>query len=466
MPRPPRQDKQLKSLERAMKKVKLSGRGAYHKKRHVASGGAVRGRGFYKGFGSDIGKLLGGAVGGLVGHRDMGAKVGSWLGGKGAEMTGFGAYKVAHNSLVAQVPTIANPRKEGATQVRHREYIGQVMSSQDFKVQYALPINAAQPQTFPWLSQIAQNYTQYEVNGALFEFVSTSGDATGSNTALGTVVMATNYDSVLPAFNNKQQMLNQEFSTDAKPSINCIHPIECASNQTTIPLLYTRTGAVPANTDQRLYDLGVFYLATQGNQLDGEGNPISLGELWITYDVLLYKPLLGGAVGGSPSIDVAHFTLTNPAPGPTGAINAMLLGATPKVDSIGVNIDVTDTSNATITLQAGNVGYFKFDFSYWTNDYKSDYWNLVPSSFVNCEVVPIYNSVAGYGSPTRAEQLFTSATNVTAQNITYFDSFVINILDISKPSSVGMNVQHAPALANGNWKQGDLVISQISSKLV
>lgn len=307
------------------------------------------GKGFYKGFGQHLGQALGGGLGALLGNAGAGAAIGGALGKLGAKATGWGKYNIVHNSLIASIPQIRNPKKEGMTQIRHCEYIGDVWSSADFKVQYALPINAAQAQTFPWASKIAQNFTQYEMNGAMFEFRSTSGDATGSNTALGSVILATNYDSVLPAFTNKQQMLNQEFSIDVKPSQNVIHPIECANSQSSVSLLYTRTGAVPPNTDQRLYDLGTFYLATQGNQLDADGNPVNLGELWITYDILLAKPLLSGPAADA---SLAQFT----AGAQEGTAPFPLL--TTDSNSLGMTLTTTTAGKSRFTFPDSSQGKY------------------------------------------------------------------------------------------------------------
>ena len=283
----------MAQLVSAVKKASISGKGAY--KPRSAPRRAVRGRGFYKGFGADLGRALGKGASmltGVQGLDEVGRNLGSW----GSSKTGFGAYNLRHNSLVPEVPSITNPHKEGATQVRHKEYIGDIIvphgSTGAFTIEYVLPLNAGMSDTFPWLSNIASNFTQWEMNGCLVEFVSQSGELnTSGSSALGNVMLSTNYDSVLPAFTNKQQMLNQEFSISVKPSVNGLHAIECANNQTTIPLLYTRTGAVPSTSSQQLYDLGVCYVAYEGIA-NTTGVDVVVGEVWITYDILLYKPLL------------------------------------------------------------------------------------------------------------------------------------------------------------------------------
>lgn len=265
---------------------------------------AVRGRGFYKGFGKHLGSALGGLAGtvgsaltGIPGLGTAGSAIGGHLGNLGSRVTGWGAYQISKNSLMQTVPSVRNSRTlEGVTIIHHKEYICDIFSgtltapatSTPFTIQ-TFPINVGMASTFPWLSGVANNYIQYKVNGMLFEFVSSSGDAFSStNASAGEVILATNYDSVLPTFTTKQQMLNEEFSSSNKPSQNIIHPIECDPKQTPVDKLYIRNDAPPANADLRLYDLGQFSIATIGQQAGG----VNLGSLYVTYEIYLYKPSL------------------------------------------------------------------------------------------------------------------------------------------------------------------------------
>jgi hypothetical protein len=114
--------------------------------------------------------------------------------------------------------------------------------------------------------------------------------------------MACQYASNEPAFINKQQILNYEYSVDGKPSIPCLMlPIECSPRETTISELYVRTGAVPSGSDIRLYDLGTVYVSTYGGQ---QANVV-IGELFVTYIVDLLKPKLVVAYG--TTINYAHY---------------------------------------------------------------------------------------------------------------------------------------------------------------
>lgn len=227
----------------------------------------------------------------------LGSKIGEWAGGLAHSaftgLTGLGDYKVRRNVFLnGNLPQMSNQPSGGGTVIRFQEFLTDVYTSGTagaFKID-SWVINAANPSTFPFLSQIAANYEQYELEGIVFAFQSRSSDALNStNTALGSVMMATQYDTLDPLFNSKMEMLNYEFSTSCKPSENALHMVECDPRQTTINELYTLYNeVVPTGADPRLYYLGRFSLATTGFQ----GTNVNIGELRVTYQVRLLKPKL------------------------------------------------------------------------------------------------------------------------------------------------------------------------------
>jgi hypothetical protein len=99
-------------------------------------------------------------------------------------------------------------------------------------------------------------------------------------------------------------MENSEFAVSVKPTKDLMHGIECATSQTVLPKLYVRTGDPPSGQDLRLYDLGQFQFATQNNPVQ------NLGELWVSYCVEFFKPILP-AIG----LDVGYSLYTNSASG-------------------------------------------------------------------------------------------------------------------------------------------------------
>jgi len=273
---------------------------------------------------------------GILGQLANGAM--SLLGkGVGSLISGFGDYKIEGNSLMTggiDPPTVINTVGKGGVIIRHREYLQDILASTPFDI-IDFPLNPGQIQTFPWLSAIASHFEQYKFRGLLFEFKSLSSDAvlsSATSSALGSVVMATQYNALSPSFPNKFVMENYEFANSAKPSLSFIHPVECARSDTTVTELYTRTGAAAAGSDLRLYDLGNFSIATVGMQATSG----VAGELWCTYEVEFYKPKLENPTDATEQVDHFHLAaglvgtaiLTGSTLDPTSTLNGTATGAT------------------------------------------------------------------------------------------------------------------------------------------
>jgi len=258
----------------------IRGRGAYY----VSGGGYVQG---------ELGPFKGGAI--VNAGYGKGEHTTSYIAPK---ITGLGAYNVSNikkNTLIKPaIPQFLNATyAEGGTIVRHREYLGPIISSATalgFKsTEY--PLNPGQPLTFPWLSSIAGNYEEYKPNGILFEFRSTCSDAIASSTnlALGQVMMATQYDPTDPGFASDVELLNYTWAQSGKISDNVQHFIECDPKQSPLAHLYTRSSSNATASDLRFSDFGRFTVATSGLQ----GTSVQVGQLWVTYEFILYKPKLG-----------------------------------------------------------------------------------------------------------------------------------------------------------------------------
>lgn len=255
-----------------------------------------------------LGPALGAGIGtGLVasGFGELapsGRRFGGWLGNVIKTATGFGEYNIRQNSLYegAQVPFVENRPTVNGTTISHREYVMDVITSPVPGAFHSeqFYINPALSTTFEWMAQIAANYEEYILEGMLFVFRSMSADALNStNTALGNVVMATQYNTYQPIFSNKAEMESHAYSMSCKPSQDMVHPIECDPHQSSITTFFTRNGLVPDGADRRLYDVGRFEIATCGFQAAS----VNIGELHITYQVTLMKPRLWSALGrGQP----------------------------------------------------------------------------------------------------------------------------------------------------------------------
>lgn len=293
------------------------------------------------------------AAGSALGHPAIAAALapharnfGTFAGDVIKTFTGFGAYNVASNALYegAQAPFVRNSDLSGGLVVTHREYVCDVITSSTlgaFSLQTFF-INPGLPQLWEFLPQIACNYEEYIIEGMLLTYKPTSADATNStNIALGTVVMATQYNPTLPDYESKAEMMSAEYCTSCKPSEGMIHPIECDMSKTPQNMLYVRTGTIPTNTDQRLWDFAKVSIATSGFQ----GGSVVCGELWVSYQFALLKPRLYAALG--------YYTDWLNISATSGFSTSHILGAYTYSSSSNVQMDFTESLNTfTVTTPA------------------------------------------------------------------------------------------------------------------
>jgi len=235
---------------------------------------------------------LGRSLGSLVpipGASELGALAGSTM----AKLFGHGNYVVKTNSLMSMGSNSGTTVAKFSTDKRgvritDREYICDITSS---STAYAFnnssfAINPSDVSTFPWLSAIAVQFQQWEPLGMVFEFVSSSSEYGGSNQALGTVVMATDYDPYDTPYTSKIIMENSDYAASAKPSMGQEHGIECDPLERPNKVLYVNTASGVPTTETTL---GNFQLATSGIP----NTSVVVGELWVSYDIMFYKKIVG-----------------------------------------------------------------------------------------------------------------------------------------------------------------------------
>lgn len=272
---------------------------------------------------------------------------------------GRGKYDISKNSLMNNLKNTNRPEfttvSEGL-RITHREYIGDVVSSSNtnFFNNSVYSVNPGLSATFPWLATVAQQFQEYEWMGLIFEYQTTSADALNStNTALGTVIAVANYRVDVPygnlPFLGKQQMLDQFWAYDEKPSKSFIIPIECDPKENPMNVQYIRGGPVPTGEDPKTYDICALNIATMGLQ----GSNVNCGELWVSYDVILKKPQpIGMTAAYSNSAQYYFPSVTNAAPC-SGV-------ATPVYDNIGLVFGVD-----TIKFPAGSIGAYVLTFTWF-----------------------------------------------------------------------------------------------------
>lgn len=256
-----------------------------------------------------------------------------------SKLLGFGAYTSAdaERILASKVPEMHATLDRGV-RIAHHEYLGDVVSSVQFAAA-AYPINPGQSATFPWLSTVASAFQEYEINGCIFFFKSTSANALNStNTALGQVIGGVQYNPYQQAPTSKLEMLALAGAADGKPSESNIYPVECKSDMTLMRSKLIRLGAVA--DDLAKYDHGNFYLGTNGSQAIA-----TVGELHIVYDVWLKKPRLWPS-SANPGW---YFHATGEGVTNSNPIGDSKVGSTVYQNNLGVRYD---TSLRTLTIPA------------------------------------------------------------------------------------------------------------------
>lgn len=194
--------------------------------------------------------------------------------------------------------------------ITHREFIRDVNPSVAF-TKFAYPLQPGYGKTFPWLSQIAAQYEEYKIHALVFEYRSLCSDsvvATSTSLGMGSVVLGTNYNPTKNPFVDKRSMENYEGCTAKKPSVGNIHVVDVKKASTAIPgLKWIRTGPPGPDEDLRLYDAGVFTLATVGIPTGAVPNEGTIGELWVAYSIEFFKPKFLSGIGANLITD--HYSI-------------------------------------------------------------------------------------------------------------------------------------------------------------
>ena len=237
-------------------------------------------------------------------------------------MSGQGEYIA--NSLVRggdPIPSFT-PAKDGASVViSHREYIGDVFAppTRGAFQNTAYSVNPGLERTFPWLSQVAQNYDEYTIHQLMFSFRSTVADFASGTGQVGQVIMATIYNASADPFSDKSAMMQYDSSMSTKTSESMMHGVECDPRKLSGPLgRFVRSNPVLVGQDINQYDHGLFNIAVTEAPLGYENQ--AMGELWVSYTVELRKPKFFTNRGLGISRDVFAVVLPSGA-APVAGVN-------------------------------------------------------------------------------------------------------------------------------------------------
>nr|WBY66494.1 MAG: putative coat protein [Eriocheir sinensis tombusvirus 4] len=370
-----------------------------------------------------LGGIGGTALGGFLGNASAGSSLGTGLGATISRWLGQGDYTVSQNSIVnsvrssglngsASIPMMHNVGQN--VTIRHKEFISTIKGSINFTIQRFFLLQPGDTNTFPWLSGVANKFQQYRIKGMVFHYVPTSGFAvSGTNPAIGSVMMQTSYRANDVSPTTKVEILNEYWASESAPSEAFCHPIECSPKENPFQVHYTRTKPVPTNDSQLLYDLGVTYVATQGMQADG--NPV--GDLWVTYEIELLKPQITSYVLGDVFSGYGYSATGITPAAPLGAIS---VAANPSTSSIPFTF-----VGRTITFPIGLLGSFLISIRFQANTPLTAFdGNVAPTTLTNCTGIPVEANTTN----THSRVVCTAAATLN-------NGFYLTAVKLSDPSA-------------------------------
>jgi len=221
-------------------------------------------------------------------------------------------------------------------------------------------------------------------------------------------MLQTSYRSTDAAPTNKVEMLNEYCSNEVVPSETMAHPIECDPKENPFNVLYVRTGDIPSGDTKMMYDLGLTHVAVSGQLAAGN----VIGDLWVTYEVELKKPLIASNVTSSSlagSLDVTG-TMTG---------NTLFSGTKTQFGTM----TISSTGNA-FYLPKGSVGTWLVCVHLKpTTNFTAVSW-AVPTFAdctggiaINASGDTIYSSTVAGTSPTAADCFIVFAIRVTSPTV-------------------------------------------------
>lgn len=277
----------------------------------------------------------------------LGQKAGGFLGNLASKWLGMGEYEISQNSILkpSNVPVMHS--FDNSVRLTHKEYLQDITATNAFSNQ-SFSINAGLSGTFPFLSALAQNYEKYIIHGLCFTFISNSANALNStNTALGSIIMACDYNALDSSFQTKQDALATTFSVSGKPSDNLTLAVECDPKIVGEVKKFVRSGSISgvSNASLNNYDWGNFQIMSQGQQATS-----IVGELHVSYDIELIFPQ--SSVPRGLNLKVAKFHLNSLS-------NSNMLGGSQTTILNTLGVVLTSTS---ITMPANSYGLYNMEY--------------------------------------------------------------------------------------------------------
>jgi hypothetical protein len=225
------------------------------------------------------------------------------------------------------------------------EYIGDIVSSATpgaFSL-FSYTVNPGLFNLFPYGATIANSFAQYQFVRLAFRYVPTSGTSTGNaDPALGTVAARFLYDPTESVDDSYFMMQSQHGAHTSVTSMPFTY--KCGVGSAASRVQKVRVGSVPTGQDPRMFDLGIFEIATNGVPSASS----NLGQLFVDYEVRLMKPVLVGGFRGATAL-FGHWS------GAVDYTNTAPLGVATQMSSVSDQNTITPYIPTYVSTGAGPI---------------------------------------------------------------------------------------------------------------
>jgi hypothetical protein len=196
-------------------------------------------------------------------------------------------FKQLKNQTQTTVPialgtTIRNKMQRTSITVRHMEFVKIIKRTEPIDEKGSrevFPVNPGVPETFPWLSGIANNFESYLFDELEFHYVPSCG-----TTTWGSIVIAPDYDAADDNIGATRQELCT-FDDSVRSSLWQCAVMKCArGNLRKMKTYFIR--AKDNSQDVKTYDVANVIIDMRTGASFGS----EMGELWVRYKVRLFTP--------------------------------------------------------------------------------------------------------------------------------------------------------------------------------
>lgn len=182
--------------------------------------------------------------------------------------------------------------------ITNREFVRNIYApsaASVFQVQ-TLTVNPGLEATFPWLSQLAINFEEYELKQLIFSYRSTVTDFNSGTGQSGTVLLASQYNVDENPFSDEVTMLSYAGACSAKATEHQLQGVECDPAKLSGSVgKYVRNQNLKPSDDYKDYDHAILNIGV--SNIPSQFINQQIGQLWVSYTVELRKPKLTSAKG-------------------------------------------------------------------------------------------------------------------------------------------------------------------------